>query len=483
MTQTAFIPAIPKTPQPAQSPSSQVPTPEKGEFNTHLEKAVSRMDKKDTDDKQENSVQPDKPDSPPETAQQAPTPAIISPIQNNSVEATSENNTGLFLSPANSEKIVNELIQPLLVDHPKKLSIQPEQKQNIFVQGNDIFSQDSVKLPEEQIDIFPQGELQQKTLKQMTSVEQKLSIDLKVFAGQQSPPAISQQNKIENEGLMQLQQIISTGNEQGTVSIQGSVTSFSLQKTELPAPTKTAQQESPVKSPQLRQDIHGQFLETKLNLNNHKDNDPGKQSEDFTGSRNQLQASSGNNPENSLKPVDLPGELQTFSSILQTVRPDNATAIAKPVILPSGTVVYENKVMDQMVDHFRMHRTVHDSKITIKLHPAELGELKIDIAMKEGNIKAHVLAQNHQVQDIVEKNMIKLRTVLEEQGFSLTDISVSTDSDSVADFNFFDQHLSQQNDRSQETIPAQQQDNFTQVLEDAVGVVGGQDLSGVNITA
>ena len=284
--------------------------------------------------------------------------------------------------------------------------------------------------------------------------------------------------------MIQLQQVVATGNELGTVSIQGSVTGISLKKTELSAPLKTAQQKSPLKSPQLRQDIHGQFLETKLNLNNHKNNDPGEQREDLAGSRNQLQAGSGGSSENSFNPVDQPGELQTFSSILQTVRPENTTAIARPITLQNGTVVYENKVMDQVVDHFRMHRTVHDSKITIKLHPAELGELKIDIAMKEGNIKAHVLAQNQHVQDIVEKNMVKLRTVLEEQGFSLSDISVSTDSDSVADFNFFDQHLSQQNDQSQETIPARQQDNFTQVLEDAVGGVGtGQYRSGVNITA
>lgn len=477
MTQTAFVPPIPKTPQPAQSPSPQAKTPEKGEFNTHLEKAVSRVEKKDGNDRQENPV---KPENSPETAQQAPAHAE----QDNPAEATDEKKSDLPLSLAGDEKNGNTPLQLLLGEHPAKLSIQPEQKQDIRMQGDDTFFQNITKLPEEQTDSLPPVELQQKTGQQTISAEQKLSVDLKVIAGQQSPSASSQLNNIENNGLIQLRQVVDTANELGTVSIQGSVNVFSLQKTEQSASSKAGQHEPSVKSPQLRQDIHGQFLETKLNLNNHKDNNPTRQGEDFTGSRNQLQANSGSIPENSLNPVDQPGESQPFSSILQTVRPESAATMAKPVTLPNGTVVYENKIMDQVVDHFRMHRAVHDSKITIKLHPAELGELKIDIAMKEGNIKAHVVAQNQQVQDIVEKNMVKLRTVLEEQGFSLTDISVSTDSDSVADFNFFDQHLSQQNDRSQETFPAHQQDNFTQVLEDAVGVVDrGQYLSGVNITA
>lgn len=479
MTQTAFIPAIPTTPQPAQSPSSQAEIPEKGEFNTHLEKAVSRLDKKDTDDRQEKPAQPE---SNPETvqqAQQSSNPAV----QDIPVETTGEKNSVLFLPLTDGKKIADEQPQDLLPGHPVKVSVQSEQRQNISIQNDDLFLQAAIKLPKEQGDTPFKSELPQKP-QQTISTEQKLSIDLKVFSEPQTPATVPQQNTVENRGMIQLQQVVATGNELGTVSIQGSVTGISLKKTELSAPLKTAQQKSPLKSPQLRQDIHGQFLETKLNLNNHKNNDPGEQREDLAGSRNQLQAGSGGSSENSFNPVDQPGELQTFSSILQTVRPENTTAIARPITLQNGTVVYENKVMDQVVDHFRMHRTVHDSKITIKLHPAELGELKIDIAMKEGNIKAHVLAQNQHVQDIVEKNMVKLRTVLEEQGFSLSDISVSTDSDSVADFNFFDQHLSQQNDQSQETIPARQQDNFTQVLEDAVGGVGtGQYRSGVNITA
>ncbi|WP_457576604.1 flagellar hook-length control protein FliK [Desulfomarina sp.] len=480
MTQTAFIQALPKTPQSAPSPSPQAQSSEKGEFNTHLEKAVSRMDEKKeshTNDRKENSGQPE---DTPETAQQTPAPAM----QDQHVETESINNIVLSRASNSIEKSPEKLMQAPVADQSAKVSVQSELQQNIFLQDDDNFLHDTLKLRDEQVDTLTQRELQAGKLQPAVLPEQKLNIDIKAGPEQQPATSTPQQNTSENKGLFHLQQVIAAGNEMGTVSIQGTVAGVSLQKTEQPVLLKTAQPESPVKTPQLRQDIHGQFLETKLNLNNHKDNEPGRQGENPAGNSNQLQTGPGNSLENSVHTVDQTGELQTFSTVLQTVRPDTTGAVAKPVTLPNGTVVYENKVMDQVVDHFRMHRTVHDSKITIKLHPAELGELKIDIAMKEGNIKAHVIAQNQQVQDIVEKNMLKLRTVLEDQGFSLTDITVSTDSDSVADFNFFDQHLSQQNDRSQETISAHQQDNFTQVLEDAVGVVEtGQYLSGVNITA
>jgi flagellar hook-length control protein FliK len=42
-------------------------------------------------------------------------------------------------------------------------------------------------------------------------------------------------------------------------------------------------------------------------------------------------------------------------------------------------------------------------------------------------------------QDIIEKNMPRLRSILEQQGFSIDEILVSNSSPAVDDFNLFDQ--------------------------------------------
>jgi flagellar hook-length control protein FliK len=60
----------------------------------------------------------------------------------------------------------------------------------------------------------------------------------------------------------------------------------------------------------------------------------------------------------------------------------------------------------------------------MKLHPAELGDLKIDVQLKDGSINANILAQSQQVQEILEKNMPRLKALMEEQGLVVSDISL-----------------------------------------------------------
>jgi len=108
------------------------------------------------------------------------------------------------------------------------------------------------------------------------------------------------------------------------------------------------------------------------------------------------------------------------------------------VLLPSGSVVYQEEVIRHIAERFHVMRRDNDTRINLQLHPAELGALRIDLSVKNGMVRANVVASTQIAQDIIEKNMPRLRSILEQQGFSIDEILVSNSSPAVDDFNQFD---------------------------------------------
>jgi flagellar hook-length control protein FliK len=103
--------------------------------------------------------------------------------------------------------------------------------------------------------------------------------------------------------------------------------------------------------------------------------------------------------------------------------------------------IQENDILHQVLHKFRISQHMQDSRLVMKLHPAELGNLKIDVQMKDGSVHANILAQSQQVQDILEKNMPRLKAIMEEQGLTVSDISIKLDTDVSDNTNLFDEHL------------------------------------------
>ena len=133
----------------------------------------------------------------------------------------------------------------------------------------------------------------------------------------------------------------------------------------------------------------------------------------------------------------------------------------KATMLPSGMLVQDHEVIQQLVERFQINRRQMDSKIQLRLHPVELGKMEIDLTVKEGSIRANVVAQSQHVQEIVERNIAKLRSVLEQQGFNVEDITVTRSPETAGDADLFNQHLPNrdtsgflaQNDRSEAHSP------------------------------
>ncbi len=86
-------------------------------------------------------------------------------------------------------------------------------------------------------------------------------------------------------------------------------------------------------------------------------------------------------------PFSATEQTNTFSTIAAMTQETNTqptTESVKPIILPSGVIVHEHEVMQQLAERFRLSSKNIDSRINLKLHPAELGELKIDLTLKDG---------------------------------------------------------------------------------------------------
>ncbi len=136
---------------------------------------------------------------------------------------------------------------------------------------------------------------------------------------------------------------------------------------------------------------------------------------------------------------DQPVQTGIFSASLQdSVTTRHTHTQTGTLTLPSGTLVSEQEIINQVVQRFQMTTRLQSSKINIRLHPAELGELRIDLVVKEGSIKASVFAQNQHAQEILERNMPKLRTTLEQLGFTIDEIIVASRSETTNDFDLFD---------------------------------------------
>ena len=324
---------------------------------------------------------------------------------------------------------------------------------------------------------------------EMSATPLKIDITAAITQGKQNPN--SPQVRQNHDLIQQLQQIINNGNESGTVSIQGSIKGYSLQhysRVESHTVGMVSNQildqgkfteKSDTKIPTLRQDMLAQYFDAKMNTRELGDSGTNAKSSDQQNSANNQQPSTALQPNASLS-TEQTSSFQHISTLMQNMQASQTQNSIRPITLPSGIVINEADVMHQVIERFQINTRARDTKISLKLYPQELGELKIDLTMREGYIKANVIVHSQQAQDIIEKNLLKLRTSIENQGFSVEEITVTSESDSVPEFDLFEQHLSQQKDLSPTVAITRDQNNFDEALEDAVEQSTGLS-TGVNI--
>ena len=118
---------------------------------------------------------------------------------------------------------------------------------------------------------------------------------------------------------------------------------------------------------------------------------------------------------------DEPVSGQVAQAAASVATTGSGASAAKPGQPPSADVA----MMQQVIDHLRDLPRPLPNRISLQLHPAELGQLKINLTMQEGVIRASLVTQTVQAQEILEKHMPKLRALLERQGLALEDVRIT----------------------------------------------------------
>ena len=158
------------------------------------------------------------------------------------------------------------------------------------------------------------------------------------------------------------------------------------------------------------------------------------------------------------------------------------TTAAQPSTLPPGTQVPAEELINHLVERFSINPRLQTSKISLNLNPAELGALKIDIMVKGDSIKAHIAAGSQQIQDTIEKNMPKLRTILEQQGFTVEDFKVTLESTDSSSNDFFQQQFSSSQDSPPRATVIPGNASFEMSLNSAEEIYVGPMDSGINLS-
>lgn len=451
MTQIAIVQAAPQPAPPSGPPASSNPT----SFSPHLENAVAGGAKTSDDTSSNSSEQ-------------------IRPNPDDPGSGSSASNLSTSIAPTDNTAALAKTTSPKW----NQLSTEVDTSGNLKQLHSELSAGETKISPS-----LPPS------LTHKSESFIKINIALTDTQGNTIQPAPLTDN---DTILRQLQQIINNGNETGTVSIQGKANRASLQagseaaaklgaliSTQMREPQKVIEKPG-LKTQTLRQDVLAQYLEAKVNTREQSNSSSNATNGDQqTGANNQQLTATSLQPNSSLSP-DQSNSFQQIAALLQDVHVNSQDNSAKPMILSSGTVVYEEDVMQQLVERFQIFKQVNDTRLTLKLHPAELGELQIDLIVKEGSIKANILAQSQQIQEMVERNLPRLRNSLAEQGYTIEEILVTSQSEAVTDYNLFEQHLSHRNDYTPSTTEDNRPNGFNIVLEDAVEETTGS-TTGVNI--
>ena len=342
-----------------------------------------------------------------------------------------------------------------------------------------------------------------------TTATQPVLIGEKITA-----PATS---KVESVLLQQIQQILDQGKENGTIVIRGN----ELPKASTPGQTDSLQnlsnplladaekgeiqakqigiplttvEDTPVstqKSAKLEsahQGVSEQYFNAKLDQSKDSSNDNSAQN-----NNGQKGSEQQNKPEIQAaitSPSTTAGEAKpgesSFGPQLGQISPTTTSPVSIEGKFAPGvhTAVPEKEMVDNLIQRFNVNPRLQTSKLTMQLHPAELGALKIDIVVKHDSITANIVAQSQQVLETIEKHMPRLRATLEDQGFKIDAFEIAMDGDSGNQKELFqEQFSSQQQEFSSKGSSSRKNDSFSVLLDSQEeSEETDEEISGVNLT-
>ena len=217
---------------------------------------------------------------------------------------------------------------------------------------------------------------------------------------------------------------------------------------EMAVTTPLAARSSTVDQSGQRQDTNSNYIHSNM---------PNTTGKTALGAEGEQQAKNGGEQQPDQKALSTTNELGTESRLsretspipftLDSVAPTVTTPTSPTTSpgtglmkLPSGATVYDSAVADQVINHFSSAKKLESGSIRLQLHPQELGELRMEIEVKQDNVKAHITAQNPQAQEALDRHLPRLRETLEQQGLHLNEVEITVAAGDQYDGNHFQQN-------------------------------------------
>ena len=107
--------------------------------------------------------------------------------------------------------------------------------------------------------------------------------------------------------------------------------------------------------------------------------------------------------------------------------PAKVTAPAQAPPVPTAPALPESRIVEQVVSRVSMSSAGGETNLSMLLHPKELGEVRVELVSGKDGLRAHLHSQTQMVQEVLERNLPRLREAFESQGVKISDLQVSCD--------------------------------------------------------
>ena len=95
---------------------------------------------------------------------------------------------------------------------------------------------------------------------------------------------------------------------------------------------------------------------------------------------------------------------------------------------PVSYVTDTDSIMEQVTESLKLTMKEDMTEMEMELHPASLGNVKVQVASKDGVITANFTTQNESVRAALESQIVQLKEQMNEQGLKVAEVEVTVSS-------------------------------------------------------
>ncbi|MBO4900332.1 MAG: flagellar hook-length control protein FliK [Lachnospiraceae bacterium] len=138
----------------------------------------------------------------------------------------------------------------------------------------------------------------------------------------------------------------------------------------------------------------------------------------------QRQPSEHNNSGRELKREDSP-EAPLFTQTTTQLNTENIQDFTGMTEEVTGFRTEASDIAEQIMESMRANIRENVTELEMNLHPASLGNVRVNLQAQNGQITAQFLAQNETVRAAIESQVVQLRESLEAQGIKIEQVEVA----------------------------------------------------------